>query len=90
MNYFFFNLFRKTSSINLLLGGSFFLLGGSCYSLYRNVYCNLLNNNNLNNKNNELNKLLIKNNNLNNNLNNNKKIDDETKMDEYRLFRNNE
>ena len=85
MNYFFFNLFRKTSSINLLLGGSFVFLGGSCYSLYRNDYCNLFNN-----KNNELNKLLIKNDNLNNNLNNNKKIDDETKMDEYRLFRNNE
>ena len=85
MNYFFFNLFRKTSSINLLLGGSFVFLGGSCYSLYRNVYCNLFNN-----KNNELNKLLIKNDNLNNNLNNNKKIDYNSKMDEYRLFRNNE
>ena len=85
MNYFFFNLFRKKSSSNYLLGGSLFVLGGSCYSLYRNVYCNLFNN-----KNNELNKLLIKNDNLNNNLNNNKKIDDETKMDEYRLFRNND
>ena len=44
MNYFFYNLFRKTSSINLLLGGSLFVLGGSCYSLYNNI-CNLLNNN---------------------------------------------
>ena len=95
MNYFFYNLFRKTSSINLLLGGSLFVLGGSCYSLYNNI-CNLLNNNNLNNKNNELNKLLIKNDNLDNNLNNlnninnNKKIDYNSKMDEYRLFRNND